>query len=228
MKKIFTSLTLVIAFGFAAQAQSLTFTPSKTITHSLYSWDIEELTIEIGLPVNADVTFAWKLIDNSLPEAWSYSLCDLGHCYVGIPDKATMYPLSKEQMDNGENGFFKLSIIAGEENYGKGKARLYVYDINNIEGGDTVTFDVEFAAPNSLEGIAQTGLSVYPNPNNGNFTIFTNSQQAFTYSLSAINGQVMAQGNSSEVRLEGLSRGVYFLQVTQANGTILTQKVLIN
>jgi len=114
MKRIITSLVLLTAFGFYTQAQSLIFTPGKVLTHSLSTWDIEDLTIEIGLPQSTDVTFAWTLIDNTLPETWSYSLCDVGHCYVGIPESATMDPLTKEQMDNGEMCFFNLGIIAGE------------------------------------------------------------------------------------------------------------------
>ncbi len=232
MKRIFTSLLLLATVGLSTQAQTLTFEPAKEISHSLSTWDIEELFVDIGLEETADVTFAWTLIENTLPEEWSYSLCDVGHCYIGIPEKATMDPLTKKQMDDGELGFFKITIIAGEEagkeNYGKGRARLYVYDVNNMEGGDTVTFDVDFTAPNSVIKVSKTGLKVYPNPNNGNFTIVPSSPQAFTYTLSAVNGQVVASGNTATVKLEGITRGIYFLQVIQEDGTRLTQKVLVN
>jgi len=97
-----------------------------------------------------------------------------------------------------------------------------------MEGGDTVTFDVDFSAPNGVIKVSKSGLKVYPNPNNGNFTIAPSNGQAFTYTLSAINGQVVATGNTATVKLEGLTRGIYFLQVMQEDGTRLTQKVSIN
>lgn len=79
------------------------------------------------------MTFEWNLLENTLPNTWSYSLCDLGHCFFVIPNRSTLEMLTKEQQDDGLHAFFKITIQTGEANYRYGVVRIYVYDKANLE-----------------------------------------------------------------------------------------------
>lgn len=227
MKRIITTLNALFLIGLTAGAQTLTFSPAKSVSHQISSDDFEELNISVGLQEAADVTFEWTLIENTLPSSWSYSLCDLGHCYFEIPNTSTMEPLTKAQMENGDQGFFKITIETGAGNYGKGLLRMYVYDKSNMSQGDTVTFDLEYAEPNNVSNASANGLKIYPNPNNGNFTITHSFDQALNYELINSCGERVYQGSDADVHLAGLSKGVYFLRLSMADGRFITEKVVI-
>lgn len=227
MKRIFTTLNAVFFIALTAGAQTLTFSPAKSVSHQITSDDFEELNISVGLQEPADVTFEWTLIENTLPNTWSYSLCDLGHCYFEIPNTSTMEPLTVEQQADGLEAFFKITIQTGAGNYGKGLVRLYVYDKSNMSGGDTVTFDLEFAEPNNVPSATANSLKIYPNPNNGNFSITQSFDQPLNYELINSRGERVYQGTEATVQLNGLSKGIYFLRLSQADGQFVTEKIVI-
>jgi hypothetical protein len=78
-------------------------------------------------------------------------------------------------------------------------------------------------------GVAEAGrLEVFPNPNNGTFTVRT--AKAGAYEVSNAVGQVierfnMGNDNAFTHELSGLSAGVYFVRELNAEGPI--QRVLV-
>ena len=69
--------------------------------------------------------------------------------------------------------------------------------------------------------------SLYPNPNNGNFTIQANGE--CSYQLFNSMGQLVLSGNftdEAQIKAEDLCQGVYFLQLRGAQGTMVRKMVV--
>lgn len=148
------SLGMLTATG--SRSQTYVIAPGDTLEvvapfdnisiHDIYQQNISGDTLWLG----------WALVDVNLAPGWDYSLCDYGTCYAPIPDSGSMYPV----VPTGE-GFLGLNInpyqIAGV-----GSMRVYVYDKNFPNDGDTVTWLV------SAGNVGMASLSdvvrVYPNP----------------------------------------------------------------
>ncbi len=105
-----------------------------------------------------------------------------------------------------EETTYKVTVTDGQGNSASGEVTVTIKDMSLIDDGFLP--------------------SVYPNPNNGTFTI--NVRGEFTYKLfNSIGQQIMSGKGHDQTRIDasGLDRGVYFLQLT-ADGT-QTEKVVI-
>lgn len=78
----------------------------------------------------------WKLIENTLPKGWDYSICNYGKCLAGIPASGKMKTINK-----GEKGFINLHVNPFKIK-GTGKVSFYVYETGNEKSGDTLTYIV--------------------------------------------------------------------------------------
>ena len=91
-----------------------------------------------------------------------------------------------------------------------------------ISGEVTVTIRNWSVNENDLEN-----LKVYPNPNNGNFTIKANGE--VNYQIFNSVGQSVLSGHfidETQIKAEGLNQGVYFLQLIGDQGTKVEKIVL--
>ncbi|MES2680934.1 MAG: glycine-rich protein [Bacteroidota bacterium] len=103
-------------------------------------------------------------------------------------------------------------------------------DLNGCSMTTTVTqFVATCIGVEDFEMKGTGGLMVYPNPNNGNFTI----RSVEKISISIINtlGQVIStlslgDNNGNEVTVNSLPTGVYFI-TAQKNGLTLTAKIIV-
>ena len=86
-----------------------------------------------------------------------------------------------------------------------------------------------------LNGIEKTNdinaliLAVYPNPNNGNFIIETNSREQQAMQMFDITGKMVLNQNingKANIDASGLDNGVYFVQV-KTRENISTQKIIV-
>ena len=112
-------------------------------------------------------------------------------------------------------------------------------DLTGLTGGtyvvmvecDAGCFMNESITLNSLSGINESNglmVAVYPNPTNDVVNI--QFEGAFTYELSAVNGELILKGssvNKKELDLDQLSEGVYFVTIT-ADGKTSTVKLVKN
>lgn len=114
---------------------------------------------------------------------------------------------------------------------------VYTYtDSLGCSGMDTITITVDLCLGTTPPvSHLQTPISLYPNPNNGTFTLaFTHSMENVIVEMVDVNGRtVFAQqydvnaGDQKQVDLNGEANGMYLLRVTSANA-VSTQRVLIN
>jgi hypothetical protein len=82
---------------------------------------------------------------------------------------------------------------------------------------------------NELNGTANNGVSVYPNPNNGSFSI--SSEENLKLNLVNELGQVirtieLKASNNYKVDISDLSGGIYFI-VGERNGAKVNQKIIV-
>lgn len=94
------------------------------------------------------------------------------------------------------------------------------------DSGESDIIEIDFICNVSVEELANYGISVYPNPSNGVFTVNVTEQvtvETIDITGKIINTQVIDTNNST---LNIATKGVYFLRFTNNNYT-LTQKVIV-
>ena len=72
-------------------------------------------------------------------------------------------------------------------------------------------------------------ITVFPNPNNGQFTILLSADQNVQQvSIIDMSGRTVTtlKGNKTSHRIEGLSHGMYFVQVNIEN-RVITTKIIV-
>lgn len=225
MKKLLLFFSFC-SFGLFTNAQTYTLTPGNIDTvdapfNILSIFDIYQNNIS-----SQKILLRWTKISQSLPAGWDYSLCDLGHCYTGIPSSGTM-----DSVDVAQQGFLGLNInpfaIAGQ-----GIVKLYVYDAAFPTGGDTVTWVVN-AAPVSVEEnySVWNNLSVYPNPATSHITLVNIPENcsAFIYnSVGKLMNEIQLTSSQKEVNISHFSNGIYTLTLIADNKKVFCQKLIVH
>lgn len=73
------------------------------------------------------------------------------------------------------------------------------------------------------------GVKIYPNPNNGKFTIKLNNTENATIEIYTISGQFILQKivtkNTIQIDLSNYQKGMYFVKVNTPNGTMVKKIV---
>lgn len=120
----------------------------------------------------------------------------------------------------------------------------YAYEVRSICGSniagdwsETQFFKTLFFRGESVDQAVSEGISVYPNPNNGQFTITFNATENTTASIRMFDlagklvldrsQNVTAGQGSVDVEMNGYATGVYMLHFTQG-GVAKVVKVVIN
>ena len=139
-----------------------------------------------------------------------------------------------------EGGRLITSTVPVDCNSGPRFMRIVVSeDENNINPcgtytwGETEDYKIYIFDPLSVEENNFSNISVYPNPNEGSFTVdlrrLTNSNNILV-ELFSINGQLIYQKNTSESILKiniDRTAGIYFLRLT-SGGQVMNKKVIIS
>lgn len=238
--------------GVAAQTNPLCngdATGSAGITLSggdapyMYVWNTAETTDQIfglaggtytvtatdanGCTVTSDFT-----IVDPAPLSSSLVILDTQPDYLGVVDITVSGGTAPYDYTwSGPNGFTSLTQdLSGLDT--KGMYYVTVRDDNNCVLQDTANVDGNVF----VENIALLNtISVYPNPNNGTFTVDFGADASGSYGLSLRNlvGQQVYSENINanqqtrkELTLDALAKGVYFLTVTNSNAEITTKLVV--
>ena len=123
--------------------------------------------------------------------------------------------------DNASTDTLRIQSTNPLTGTGTDIAYYYIDDITLI---DQTTVGI-----NELEN--ENEFSLYPNPNNGIFTI--NSKEVLhKIEVTDIAGQTLFSESTSEkthqLQLQNFSQGIYFIKVHYPNGLSVTRKVIIN
>ncbi|MBT8234499.1 MAG: hypothetical protein HKO66_02300 [Saprospiraceae bacterium] len=79
----------------------------------------------------------WKTVHNSFPKAWDCSMCQHGKCQIGIPEGSSFKKLNPDQQ-----GYIAIHVMPGDKS-GKGVVTFKIYDIENPDFHENITFEVE-------------------------------------------------------------------------------------
>lgn len=230
MKNIY----LLILVGLVAnvKAQNLVYTPEQHRVDTVVAENFEAYDINISTPNPEAITYKWVALSNTLLSSLSYSLCDFGACYVGIPSGTnTMDSISLSQAQAGSEGFLKINITVGQ-NYGYGKVVFYVYDQANINRGDTISFEIYWPAPTAVNEInLLEGVSVYPNPATDYVQVENVSGELVTLSIFTLTGQLVSTETVSAANftkdVSTLERGMYIVVLENADGNKKTVRLVL-
>ena len=127
--------------------------------------------------------------------------------------------------------------ITWDESY-KGQASIEVFGTNDC-GNGPVSSTLEVSIDNTFgigENELNVGVAVFPNPNNGTFTVKLSSESNETVKLSirSIVGEVVYTEEQITVNgefvktidLSNFAEGIYFLML-ENNNKVLTEKIII-
>lgn len=101
-------------------------------------------------------------------------------------------------------------------------------DANGCSGTANISLKAELCTSIGEVNGSHTQVLIYPNPNNGNFTIKTNGGSVLVITNEL--GQLintLSVPESNEISITGLSRGIYFIS-TSEGGTKTHQKIIVD
>lgn len=220
MKKFFTSVAAIL---FAAcinntSAQTYTINPNDTLVvsapyNTLSIYDIFQDNI-----TSSPIDLAWTLVSNNLVAGWDYSLCDLGHCYTGLPSSGQMDPVPV----SGQ-GFLGLNVDPGSIS-GTGFVRIYVYDLTAPGDGDTLTWIVSTTVGiDEQNSLLQVNL--FPNPATDYITVQSSVSGVETIEITitdvtgrTVGASVSNIGSQYLVNIAELPAGNYILRCSTSEG----------
>lgn len=122
--------------------------------------------------------FKWKKLSVNVPTTWEVSICDLGHCYVNIPDSSTMDPVVV-----GDNGLMSLHLNPHNEE-GTGIIKVLFWEIKSPTKIDTLTWKISATSLSNLNIVKSNyDVTIFPNPSNETLFINTPFSEGFEYKI---------------------------------------------
>jgi hypothetical protein len=234
MKKFIFTTILFVCVNWNASAQNFVFSTPQQIEEVIYDAAYHVYNINFKTNRPQEIVYKWEKLENSLNPFWNYSLCDYTGCYVGAPDNGTMTTITVEESEAGKEGFFTLTINTGEIT-GDGSLVLYVYDSNNPNIGDTVSFHVTRSISTGLkeEIKAMVEPMIFPNPSTDQFNISLSDLTEISHVgiYNAIGKLVSNLNHVKQTKLtidvSAFETGIYFVNVTSTQGGLYTKKLII-
>jgi hypothetical protein len=230
MKKI-VLICLIVWGSSDVISQNFAYPIGQHLVAEVQTSNYEPFWIEINTPTPQAITYKWIRLSNTFPASWSYSLCDYGNCAVGIPSSGTMSPISQTDAENGTIGFLHLNLTVGE-NYGQGKVEIYVYDENDFNNGDTVSWDITWTNTTGIDKLDELGASIFPNPVNDQLTVeIENSELVSAIRIYGIDGKEQYASNgvksTNTIDVGNLPDGVYFVELVGNHGERKVSKIIV-
>lgn len=228
MKNLYTFILLASSFG-AIHAQDFGYEPAQELYTDLETDSYNFAHIDIVPP--GGIQFGWETVENTLPDGWTYSLCDYTDCYTNIPDDGMMTVISPSEASSGVKGFLKITVDPGLVE-GTATVKFYVYNSADYDEGDTITFTFNHSSSLSVDGLTAKTLTVYPNPASDYLYIENQTVDHFDFQLMNLVGEVVYEGavqsaHQMKVDVSAFESGIYFLGYISKDGIRHTQKVLI-
>ena len=231
MKKLYTLLFIPVLSPVSGFTQDFAYSPGLTLDTELVTDTYGDATINVWTPDYSGITFRWNVLENTLPEDWTYSVCDYNSCYVGVPGGGTMTAISSAEMSSGITGFIKFTI-SPHDIPGLGTVRIWVYDQSNSAIGDTITFNFNHLAYAGVDVETDLPVSVYPNPASGTVFITNDFDQTLDYTITSLSGQLVETGqlaarSNTPVDISNILPGLYLVTIQKDNGETVVRKIAV-
>jgi len=232
MKKHYTLILIAFIATSSIIAQSFVYSPSQDVVETIQMSNFYQSQVDMTTPNPEAIQFKFQMISNTFPTGWVYTFCVHTACYSGLPASGTMTPISLTAAQNGQQGYFKLIVTAGQ-NYGQGVLKYYVYDANDINRGDTVSWNLDWPQPLGIDQETNASVfSFYPNPAKNNITLNNSSNSNLNVEIYNLLGEIVAKevilsNQTNNLSLTKLNRGVYFISLTNSAGIKQTQRLII-
>lgn len=217
--KPFLTLALLLALATVGTAQFSVETTDYEGTVPLTSFTDHNVYVynELGDSLH----LGWKFINNTCPVEWTYSLCDFGFCYDGIPLSGIMQPVP-----DGANAFLKLSVWANGV-AGSGGITFWVYESDSPEDYQQITFWFNMT-PLGVASIERR-VTLVPNPAAERLTVSVATPAVVR--ISTLDGTpVLDAGHiavSASLDVSFLPAGVYLVHFQQGKAT-RTERLIIS
>lgn len=199
-----------------ASGTSITDNPVATTTYTVTGTDVNTCvnTTTVTVTVNALPTLTLSA-SNMSP-----CLNDGNVSLTGLPTGGTW-------SGTGVTGTNFTPLTAG---VGPEILTYYYTDLNGCSNSAVITINVN-ACVGVVEPTFSNGISIFPNPNSGTFTLQLNTTQIADVMIYDALGQLVSaqkvQGHvPSEITIE--KDGVYFITVVTADGARTTKRVVVN
>jgi hypothetical protein len=141
IRKLFLSFLLfpaVLAPSIAGVQAQFSLTPTDSLVVSAPADStVTILQIDAVNEAPDSVAFTWRSIESTFTEGWDVNLCDLGECYDGIPNSATMIPAAP-----GAHGYLKL-LVNPLQISGHGFWHFWIYPEGNLDAKQDLYFDMD-------------------------------------------------------------------------------------
>lgn len=219
MSRIFLSSFLML-LSLSAQAQFFV-TPTDSIHETIYADStISIFQIDLVNETTDSLKLTWKLIEEEVTEGWNYNLCDLGECYVGVPNSAEM-----QAFGPGDAGFLKM-LVNPLSIEGFGFWHFWVYPSNDPDNFMDLYFSINASLENGVtEEEAQFVLA--PNPAQDIVQIIS-KHPLESLQLFGLNGSLIKE-LKPQIQFYDLSDippGIYFISASNETGRMI-QKLVI-
>lgn len=229
MKKIVLILFSMICFtSYNSKAQTYSFSPGDTFIVNQGLNDMTFGGIEWTNNSSQILNLHWKTIEFDTISGSEMDFCASAFCFLGLPDTGSSYIYPTMP---GQVGWFKFHFWSGSVS-GTSKARIYVYEPSNPNGGDTLTYIFNM---NALNGIAENTndiISFYPNPATDKIN-FTIKNKLNNYKVSIINslGQLMNDYEINfynyQIDVSALKPQTYFIVIKDEQNKIIQKSKII-
>jgi hypothetical protein len=218
--KLFLTLCFVVCCllsGIRAEAQ-YSFSPSTLLEkyqpYNMLSYD----SIHIANLSADTLHLNWTLLSYDSTAATYLDFCSSGVCFLGFPATGIFPPIVP-----GGFGYAGAHFWTGIVN-ATATAKIWVYPQGNVANGDTLTFLLHSQHGSGIEdnGATTESVTLFPNPVNN--TLHLSGQAPFTQAkVYDAQGRCLLTTllSTSAIDISTLPRGMYFVQLGSANGSLV-------
>lgn len=242
--RLFFIVLVSSCFCFSLSAQKITLNPIHTINNYVlddYYHDTIEFRITLGIKNNTtdSLSLIWeRTIGDECPDEWSFGTYDKEFCY---------FPQVNSNVDEALNLDVQF-VLEPEENFENylidfipfstpGCCHITIDFIDRLEPDiilETAIIDININSPDcnlsSLDQEIEEAqlISVYPNPNQGSFTLSNNDVVQYVYVFNSLGQKLKSFNfqNGEYMDITDLSTGIYTLVVMNAKWDVLNAMTL--
>lgn len=225
-------IVLVTMFVLAtgnAEAQSFS-TEFDTVSMSVSG--SEHLYNRINNLTTGNISISWKVLSNNFPTDWQANtgFCDNNLCYSGVTVfSGSIYSCTYPP---GLGTFYMITDLSTTTTLGTYYANVEIS--TPLEAPIIETFIVTKATTSVRMIKVNSNVELYPNPVNNELNVLYNEADNVTViSLLDITGKVIkrfdanAIGNHTNIIIEMMPAGLYFIQLLNSNSEIIAVKKFV-